>query len=423
MANTNETTANRPLTLRSVTGSSGGLARRAVLARLADIDKGEIVLREGNDTRTFGHAGAEFPVRVTLQVIDPSLYRDIALNGSIGAAESYMEGKWTVSDLTELVRIFTANPTVLEDMDNGLVRLAMQLFKLSHLVRRNSRSQSRRNIHAHYDLGNDLFELFLDPTLSYSSAVYPSHDSTLAEAAVHKLDLVCRKLQLNADDHLLEIGTGWGGLAMHAARHYGCKVTSTTISQRQFELAQQRVQAAGLQDRVTLLKQDYRELRGQYDKLVSIEMIEAVGHQYLDTYMGVCSQRLKPDGRALFQAILMTDRNFNNYRGSVDFIQKYIFPGGSLPSMSSIMTSVHKATDLQFADFHDISMDYARTLRDWRTQFMARLREIRNLGYPDEFIRMWEFYLCYCEGGFKERAIATAQIVFDKPGCRLDCSY
>jgi len=292
--------------------------------------------------------------------------------------------------------------------------------RLGHRLKANSKSRSRRNIQAHYDLGDDLFELFLDPTMSYSSAVYPSPGASLEEAAVHKLDLVCRKLRLTPDDHLLEIGTGWGGLALHAASRYGCRVTTTTISDNQFRAARAKVKAAGLEDRVTVLKKDYRDLEGQYDKLVSIEMIEAVGHQYMDTYIRVCGERLKPHGRALIQAILMSDRNFDNYIRSVDFIQKYIFPGGALPSISSISSSVRRMTDLQITGFHDITRDYARTLADWRRRFMSRLREVRALGYPEEFIRMWEYYLCYCEGGFAERAICTAQIVFDKPLCRLE---
>ena len=367
----------------------------------------------------FGHVTDKCPVAVTLRVLDGDLYRDIALGGDIAAAEAYMEGKWTVDDLTGLVRIFAANPTVLSQIEYGVARVINPVLRLAHWLRRNSRAQSRRNIGAHYDLGDDLFELFLDPTMSYSSAVYPGPDSSLDEAAVHKLELVCRKLQLGPDDHLLEIGTGWGGLAVYAAQNYGCRVTTTTISENQYQQARQRVAAAGLEDRITLLKEDYRDLSGQYDKLVSIEMIEAVGHEYLESYMEQCSARLKPHGRALFQAILMSDRNFDKYRRSVDFVQKYIFPGGALPSLGGIMNAVQKRTDFQLSGFQDITHDYARTLQDWRARFMNEVHAVRQLGYPDEFIRMWEFYLCYCEGGFTERAINTVQLVLDKPGCRL----
>ncbi len=393
--------------------------RKAVLAKLAGIERGEIEIREAGQTLVVGKASDDFSLRVTVQVHDPSLYKDIAMNGSIGAAESYMAGKWSVSDLTDIVRIFAANPDTLNSIDTGSSRIFSWLLRLDHRLRANSRRQSRKNIHAHYDLGDSLFELFLDPTMSYSSAVYPDPDATLEEAALHKLDLVCRKLHLQPGDHLLEIGTGWGGLAAHAAAEYGCQVTTTTISDNQYQMALQRVRAQGLEDRVTVLKKDYRDLDGQFDKLVSIEMIEAVGHEYMDTYLRTCSERLKPEGRALIQAILMNDQNFDSYIKSVDFIQKYIFPGGALPSMGSLTRSLKRATDLQIADFHDITTDYARTLRDWRARFMHKLRDVRSLGYPEEFIRMWEYYLCYCEGGFSERAISTAQIVLDKPRCRL----
>lgn len=422
MADGNDSLVDVSLTNTDSTAQRGGFTRRAVLSKLGEIQRGEIEIREGGSTTVLGRASSDYPVRATVEVHDQSVYQDIAINGSIGAAEAYMAGKWSVCDLTTIVRIFSANPEVLGAMDDGMAKLVGWILKVGHKLRANSRRNSRKNIRAHYDLGDDLFELFLDPTMSYSSAVYPHAEASLEEAAVHKLDLVCRKLHLQPGDHLLEIGTGWGGLAAHAAANYGCRVTTTTISENQFQMAQQRVRSMGLEDKVTVLKRDYRDLEGQYDKLVSIEMIEAVGHQYMDTYLSVCSERLKPNGRALIQAILMSDRNFDNYIRSVDFIQKYIFPGGALPSLSSITRSVHRTTDLQLADFHDITDDYARTLRDWRLRFMKKLREVRALGYPEEFIRMWEYYLCYCEGGFIERSIATAQLVFDKPMCRLQAA-
>jgi cyclopropane-fatty-acyl-phospholipid synthase len=404
---------------RDLARPDGGLCRKAVLARLKNLANGEVTLLERGERFTFGAATEEFPVSVTVRVHDASIYRDIALGGDIAAAEGYMAEKWTVNDLTGLIRIFAANPEVLNQIEHGVGRVLNPLLRLNHFLRRNRKSQSRKNIQAHYDLGDDLFSLFLDPTMSYSSAVYPRSDSSLDEAALHKLDLVCQKLELTEADHLLEIGTGWGGLAVHAAGNYGCRVTTTTISDNQYERAIERAREAGLSDRITVLKHDYRDLTGHYDKLVSIEMIEAVGHEYMDTYLKLCSQRLKPNGRALFQAILMNDRNFEKYRSSVDFIQKYIFPGGALPSLKSIMDSVHNVTDFKLAGVQDITQDYARTLRDWRERFLAKLNEVRLLGYPEEFIRMWEYYLCYCEGGFTERAINTVQIVLDKPHCEL----
>jgi len=394
-------------------GSS--LAAKTVLNGLAKLERGEIEVRHSDGTVLLGQFSAEYPLRAVVDVHDLSMYTDILLGGSIGAAESYMAGKWSVCDLATLMRILSANPDVVDSMEAGTARMLGWFFRLGHWFRSNSKRQSRRNIGAHYDLGNDLFELFLDPTMSYSSAVYPTTNSSLEEAAMHKLDLVCAKLELKPHDHLLEIGTGWGGLAIHAAKHYGCQVTTTTISENQYQQAQSRISDAGLNAQVTVLKKDYRELEGQFDKLVSIEMIEAVGHEYMDAYLKVCSERLKPTGRALIQAILISDRKFDSYSRSCDFIQKYIFPGGALPSLTSIMRSAQSVTDLQIADFHDIGGHYAQTLRDWRARFMSKLHEVRALGYPEEFIRMWEFYLCYCEGGFAERAITTAQIVLDKP--------
>jgi cyclopropane-fatty-acyl-phospholipid synthase len=333
-----------------------------------------------------------------------------------------MQGKWTVNDLTALVRIFVANRSVLDGIESGLAQLAAPLLRLSHWLRRNTRSQSRRNISAHYDLGNDFYRLFLDSTMSYSSGIYPRPDSTLDEAAVHKLDVICRKLDLQRGDELLEIGTGWGGLAMHAAGNYGCRVTTTTISARQLEYAVERIREAGLQDRITVLDRDYRDLEGQFDKLVSVEMIEAVGLGFLDEYFRACSARLRPHGRMLLQGIVIADRLYEQARQSVDFIQKYIFPGGALPSLGAIQASVARATDLQIVNLQDIGQDYARTLREWRGRFLLQLHAVRQLGYSEEFIRMWEYYLAYCEGGFLERAITDIQVVFDKPACRLSAA-
>jgi cyclopropane-fatty-acyl-phospholipid synthase len=400
-------------------GTAASLARRAFMARLHDLARGRLTISDAWGQASFGRATAAFPLSPAVFVRDPGTYLDIILGGALGAAEAYVAGKWTTSDLTAVIRIFAANQHVFAALDSGLARASRPFLRFGHWCRRNSRRRSRENIGAHYDLGNELFELFLDPTMMYSSAVYPREDSTLDEAAVHKLDLICRKLALGPGDHLLEIGTGWGGLAMHAASRFGCRVTTTTISQNQLELARRRVRDAGLEDRVTLLDRDYRELEGQFDKLVSVEMIEAVGPQYLDTFFQVCSDRLKPDGRMLIQAITMADRNYRRHLASVDFIKKYIFPGGALPSMSALADSVARATDLQLVHLQDIGFDYARTLQEWCRRFMARLDEVRDLGYPDEFIRMWQYYLCYCEGGFLERAISDVQLVFDKPLCRL----
>jgi len=395
------------------------VARRACLRRLGGLADGRLTIRDWRGSSVVGEADGPGAPDASVHVIDPSAYLDLATAGTIGAAEAYMQGKWSTPDPLELVRLFVRNRAMMDDVEGGLARLGVPLLRLAHRLHRNSRGGSRRNIHAHYDLGDDLFALFLDPTMMYSAAIFPHSESSLDEAAVHKLDVICRKLELRPEDHLLEIGTGWGGLAIHAARHYGCRVTTTTISQNQLEYARRRVREAGLEDRVEVVARDYRDLDGEYDKLVSIEMIEAVGHEFLDTYFEICARRLRPTGRMLLQAIVIADRHYEQARRSVDFIQKYIFPGGALPSLGSMLDAISRRTDLQLTGLQDIGLHYARTLECWRKRFLSRLREVRRLGYPDEFVRMWEWYLAYCEGGFRERAISGVHLVLDKPLCRL----
>ena len=254
--------------------------------------------------------------------------------------------------------------------------------------------------------------------MMYSSAVFEQPGMTLEQASIAKLDRICRKLALHAGDHVVEIGTGWGGFALHAARHYGCRVTTTTISRAQYELAVARVAAAGLSDKITVLLKDYRELEGKFDKLVSIEMIEAVGHQYYEEYFRTCARLLEPDGMALIQAITIADQRYEAARRSVDFIQRYIFPGSCIPSVTALLASITRASDLRLFHLEDIGPHYARTLAAWRHAFMRNLDQVRALGYPEEFIRMWEFYLCYCEGGFEERVLGDAQLLLVKPGNR-----
>jgi cyclopropane-fatty-acyl-phospholipid synthase len=300
-------------------------------------------------------------------------------------------------------------------MDGGYSLIAAPLRKLIHAVNRNTKSGSRRNIAAHYDLGNDFFRLFLDDTLMYSSAIFETPETSLKEASIAKLDLICRKLQLKPTDHLVEIGTGWGGFALHAAANYGCRITTTTISQNQFGLAQERIREAGLADRVTLLLEDYRELKGQYDKLVSIEMIEAVGHHYYDSFFRQCASLLKPDGAMLLQAITIADQQFASARDEVDFIKRYIFPGSCIPAITPLLQAATRASDLKLVHLEDIGPHYATTLNHWRQNFFKNIEEVRKLGYPDPFIRMWEFYLTYCEGGFIERVLGDVHMLFMKP--------
>lgn len=394
------------------------LSRKLVLQTFQQLQKGSLTLVEGDSSYHFGEAQDATSLHAHVRVHNPSVYRELLFGGSIGAAESYMMSEWTTPCLVSVVRVLCANMEVLNQMDGRWSSVKGLMNRLMHKMNRNSRSGSRKNIAAHYDLGNEFFKLFLDPSLMYSSAIYPSETSTLEEASLYKLDAVCSKLGLTQDDHLLEIGTGWGGLAIHAAKHYGCRVTTTTLSKEQYQHAKQAVAEAGLEDRITLLLKDYRDLTGQYDKLVSIEMIEAVGHEYYPTYFSKCSSLLKDDGLMLIQAITITDQRYEAAKNSVDFIQKYIFPGGGLPSNTVMAQCIANCTNMTLVDLHDIGLDYAKTLADWRERFHQRIETVRRQGFDDVFCRMWDFYLAYCEGGFRERVISTVQAVMAKPDAR-----
>jgi cyclopropane-fatty-acyl-phospholipid synthase len=393
-------------------------AERAVRAGLTHLVHGELTLVCGGRVDTYGRITSQCAVSVVVHVHDIRFWGELAFGGSIGAGEAYMEGYWTTNDLTALVRILLANRDVLDAMEGGYASLIAPVRRALHWLNRNTRKGSRRNISAHYDLGNEFFALFLDPSMMYSCAIFERADMTLAEAQVARLSRVCERLHLKASDHLLEIGTGWGGMAIYAAQHYGCRVTTTTISQKQHDLAVERVRAAKLENRIAVLLEDYRELEGRYDKLVSLEMIEAVGHEWYDTYFRQCSKLLAPDGVMLLQAITIADQQYDAARRSVDFIQRYIFPGCCIPSVSALCSSVARATDMRLVQLDDIGPHYATTLRHWRQNFMARLDAVRALGYPDSFIRMWEFYLAYCEGGFEERALGDVHMVLAKPQYR-----
>ncbi len=396
------------------------LAKRLLLHKLADIKYGRLTLIAGAQREVFGQLSPQCTLDITLRVHDAQTYSDVAFGGTVGSGEAYMAGSWECDDLTGLVRLLVINREVLDGLDSGAGKLMLPLNKLFHWLHRNNLKGSRRNIGAHYDLGNDMFKLFLDPTMMYSSGVFEHKDATMQEASEAKLKRICDKLLLSPEDHVVEIGTGWGGFAIYAAQNYGCKVTTTTISREQYEYAQEKVQAAGLSDKITLLLEDYRNLTGQYDKLVSIEMIEAVGHKWFDTYFKQCSKLLKPEGMMLLQAITIADQRYKVAKREVDFIQRYIFPGGCLPSVTEIGKSITKVSDMRVYHLDDIGPHYATTLLKWRERFMENWPQIRQLGYSDTFKRMWEFYLCYCEGGFEERAIGTVQMLMIKPGCRRE---
>ena len=402
----------------STSGVLSRLARRLILSRLEMLEVGQLVVSEEGQQQTFGRLTDEFPLTAQIRVNDPRFYSDVAFGGSIGAGEAYMHGYWDSSELGEVLRILLRNRPLLEAVDSGLARLGMPIQKFLHWCNRNTRRGSRRNIAAHYDLGNDFYRLWLDETMMYSSAYFESPDMSLGEASTAKLDLICRKLALSPRDSVIEVGTGWGGFAIHAAKHYGCRVTTTTISAQQFEYARAAIRGAGLEDRITLLNKDYRDLDGKYDKLVSIEMIEAVGHEFHDTFFRKCAELLKSDGLMLLQAITIADQRYEEYRKGVDFIKRYIFPGGCLTSVTDMASKLTRHTDMRVIDLEDIGPHYAMTLHHWHDRFSARLGEVRKLGYPDAFIRMWQFYLRYCESAFRERAIGDVQMLIMRPGAR-----
>ena len=396
------------------------VCRPLLFSRLGKIEVGQVTIIDHQGEQLFGTIDQSGELSVEIKVDDQRFYSDIAFGGTVAAGEAYMQGYWRCNDLTALVRIMLRNRQVMDQVEGGFSLFKAPLLRLMHWLNRNSQVGSRRNIEAHYDLGNAMFECFLDPTMMYSCAYYPNKKATLNEASTAKLQRICEKLQLSESDHVVEIGTGWGGFAIYAATNYGCKVTTTTISKQQFEVAQQRVNEAGLQDKITLLMEDYRDLQGTYNKLVSIEMIEAVGPQYLDTYFAKCSSLLTPDGIMLIQAITIQDQFYDQAIKSVDFIQRYIFPGGFVPSVTAISNAVKKSTDTRLFQMEDIGPHYATTLRDWRQNFFKNLDKIKSLGYSDQFIAMWEFYLCYCEGGFLERTLGTSHLVFVKPHNQID---
>ncbi|MBC7545121.1 MAG: class I SAM-dependent methyltransferase [Candidatus Sericytochromatia bacterium] len=392
--------------------------RRLVIRQLTHLQAGEITLVDGTKTRTYGRATSDCPLRATVTVLDPRFYRIIAWRGTTGSGEAFMDGLWTCDDLTALMRILLRNEAVMNRIDYRLASLLAPIDRLLHAFRRNTVNGSRKNIAAHYDLGNEFYSLFLDETLAYSCGIFDTPETTLVQASRNKFDRICAKLQLTSADHLLEIGTGWGGLAIHAARHYGCRVTTTTISREQFDLAVARIAEAGLTDRITVLLADYRDLTGRYDKVVSVEMIEAIGAEYYETFFRTCATLMRPEGLLLIQAITFPDQVFERARLEVDFIKRYIFPGCCIPSVKAMNDAVCSSSDMRMVNAEDITPHYALTLRHWRRRFFDNLPAIRALGYSESFIRMWEYYFCWCEAGFTERYIGDVQLLYARPMSR-----
>jgi cyclopropane-fatty-acyl-phospholipid synthase len=360
-----------------------------------------------------------------LTVRHPRFYRRLVQGGNLAASEAWMDGDWTVDDLPTLIRIMVRNMNVTDHLDSFWGRARRYLERWGHWLRRNTPRSSRKNIQAHYDLGNEMFQLFLDPTMNYSSAIFQdlrptANPESLHRAQLTKMDRICRALDLQPQDHLLEIGTGWGSLACYAAKHFGCRVTTTTISREQYDWAVQRVEAEGLGDRVTVLDQDYRALSGRFDKLVSVEMIEAVGDQYYPAFFQKCRSLLTADGVMLLQAITMVDQRYEQHLRSVDFICKYIFPGGSLPCISRLVSVAANSGEFRLVALQDFAEHYAETLRRWRKRFWQNIDAVRQLGYDERFVRMWDYYLAYCEAGFDERQINVSHLLFAAKNAKFD---
>jgi len=389
------------------------LARRLLHRRLDGLAEGRLHIADADGEASFGHDALP---SARMRVHAPRFYRRMVFGGALGAAASWIDGDWDCDRLADLFRILIRSRAATGRFDRGGVAgLASAVARIAQRARANTPGGSRRNIRDHYDLGNDLFRLFLDESMTYSAGVFDTAGASLEQAQTAKLDRICRKLGLRPEHHVLEIGTGWGSFALHAAKHYGCRVTTTTISAEQHALAEARIRAAGLEDRVTLLQSDYRDLEGQYDRLVSIEMIEAVGREYLQTFFQVCSDRLRPDGAMLLQVITTSDREYESYRRSVDFIQRYVFPGSHCPAPKALFGAIGAVGDLRPVHLEDLSADYAETLRHWRERFQGAADQVRALGYPERFLRLWDFYLQYCEAGFDERHIGDLQLLLAKP--------
>lgn len=397
----------------------GSASRRAVHALLGRLRGGQVELAERGAVTVLGAQPAPplEPLRARVEVHDPAFHAAL-LRGGASAGQAYVDGAWDCDDPVALVRIAARAMPALDRWRTRLLPLTAPVQRTAWRLRANSRARARDRIAAHYDLGNELFARFLDETMLYSCAIFERPDATLHEAQLAKLDRICRRLALAPGDRLLEIGGGWGGLALHAARAHGAHVTTTTISREQHDHVVAAVRAAGLADRVTVLLRDYRDLRGRWDKLVSVEMVEAVGWEHLDTYFAACGALLEPDGAMLLQAIVHPHAAFRVEKASTGFINRFVFPGGTLPSLTAIARSLALRTDLRTVALDDITPHYARTLRLWRERFDAAWPELRALGYDERFRRLWSLYLAYCEAGFRERRISDVQLLLAKPAYR-----
>ena len=387
--------------------------KRILFKKLKGLKTGELTIIDGSEIHVFGIPKSE--LKATLTVSSQEFYVFLGSGGTNGAAEAFTAGYWSADNLVELIQIIIRNKKTMEGLESGLARLTNPITKIIHRLRQNTLKGSKSNILAHYDLSNDFYKLWLDSTMTYSSGIFLNKKSSMLDASVEKLDRLCRKLNLNSSDHVLEIGTGWGSFATHAAKNYGCKVTTTTISDNQFNYVAELISKENLDNKITLLNKDYRELEGVFDKVVSIEMIEAVGSDFVPGFFEKASSLLKKNGLMALQGITYNDPDFNAYKNSVDFIRKYIFPGSCLISLSQVEKAIKDKTDLIMVDSEDITLHYARTLEIWRKDFENVLPQVRELGFSDPFIRIWVFYLVYCEAGFLENLIGDFQFIFAKP--------
>jgi len=390
--------------------------------KFKNLKTGHISVNDGDETFTFGDSSSD--EKVSVDIHSQEFYVMTGSGGALGIAEAYVAGYWSSDDVVKLFQIIIRNRDILLSLEKGFAKLVKPINKMIHRGRQNTLKGSKENILAHYDLSNDFYKLWLDPSMTYSCAFFNNDSVTLEEASIEKLDRICRKLDLSEDDSVLEIGTGWGSFSIHAAKNYGCKVTTTTISDAQFDYARSRIKDEGLESKITLINKDYRDLDGKYDKIVSIEMIEAVGYEYIPDYFSKLSSLLNNNGLVALQGITYNDQNFEVYKDSVDFIKKYIFPGSCLISIAQIIDVIKKDTDLAMVDMEDITKHYAVTLNRWRKNFMDVIPKVKEMGYSQAFINMWEFYFLYCEAGFSERNIGDVQMIFAKSGSRnINISY
>ena len=400
-------------TIKSKPSILAKIFKNLILSQFRKINHGCIILNEGNKKIIFGDQGPSLKAEVN--IYSDEFYILAGSGGDLGIAEAYAAGYWDADDMVKLIQIVIKNQEVQKSLEGGLAKLISPINRYIHRSRRNTVSGSKENIVAHYDLSNEFFQTWLDKSMTYSCAIFEPEDLSLFDASKEKLDRICRKLDIQAEDHVVEIGTGWGSFAVHAAKQYGCRVTTTTISNEQHAYVSNLIEKEGLRDKITLLKNDYREIKGQYDKLVSIEMIEAVGYNFIKQFFQTCSDLLKPNGLMAIQGITYHEQGFDNHLNSVDFIKKYIFPGSNLISVNHVLSVIKDFTDLSLVHLEDITKYYAETLKLWREKYKKEMSKIKKMGYSDEFLRMWDYYFIYCEAGFRERFIGDVQLVMAKP--------